>query len=69
MTELEIYPGWDSEHAFIVMQWNEGRDSGHCLRGFPDRNAAIAFAEGIAWATGWRLVTAEILPFDVRARA
>ncbi|WP_084863715.1 hypothetical protein [Salibaculum halophilum] len=69
MTELEIYPGWDDQHAFIVMQWDGHRDSGHCLRGFNDRADAIAFAEGVAWATGWRLVTAEILPFDRRASA
>jgi hypothetical protein len=67
--ELEIYPGWDGAHAFVVMQWDKHRDSGHCLRGFPDRAAAIAFAEGVSYATGWPLVCAEILPFQAGARA
>ena len=67
--EIEIFPGWDSEHAFIVMQWDRHRDSGHCLRGFGNRAEAIAFAEGISWATGWPLVTAAILPFARRASA
>jgi hypothetical protein len=67
--ELEIYAGWDREHAFIVMQWDRHRDSRQCLRGFSDRTEAIAFAEGISWATRWPLITAEVLSFERRASA
>lgn len=60
--EIEIIPGWDSEHQFVVMVWDRHRDTGFVARAFDKRQRAIDFAEGMAEASALKLHSAPVLP-------
>ncbi len=60
--EIEIIDGWDAEHAFVVMVWDRHRDAGYIARGFPTRQRAIDFAEGMVEASSLTLHRADVVP-------
>lgn len=60
---IEIGPGWDDEHPFMVMDWSESGDSGWCAGNFKRRDLAVQFARAYSAETGRELLVAQIIPF------
>ena len=62
---VEILPGPDADSRFIVMDWNEHRDSGEVVGGYPCRWLAEIEAWHHAATLGRKMVSADIIPFPV----
>lgn len=64
MSYIEIGPGWDEDHPFMVMDWADNGDSGWCIGVFRTRPEAIECANSYSAKTGQEIITAVILPFN-----
>ena len=66
---VEILPCLDAEGAFVVMEWSQHGDSGWCAGEFPNREAAVSFANSHAAANGQSLHRAEVVKFQPQGAA